>query len=221
MHRTSCSRDPGKSPIILPESDGRPPIATPDPVVARAHAPPSGACVASSRGWPTKSVRTPYRASSAASNGSTVRTRSQSRRSFLARPLAPGPYLRRDVVEDPTSLPPRASGKPQIQSRVVDRKKQPDILRHEEAPDPALQPKETRQTPQHLRPAHDRQLVQPGDPRHARRVHLAAADAEQPRLGQLPADLPRDRRAVVVSRGFAGGDEDRRSWTWGQDRRPR
>ncbi len=137
--------------------------------------------------------------------------------------LPPGPHLRRDVVEDPPPLPPGAPGQPQVQPRVVDRKKQPHILPHEETPDPALQSEEARQAPQNLHPPHDRQLIQPGEPRHSGRVHLAAANAEQPRVGQPPANLPRDRRAVVVSRRLAGGDEDRRprSRFRGQDTRPR
>ena len=137
--------------------------------------------------------------------------------------LPPGPHLRRDVVEDAPSLATRAAGEPQVQARVVDRQKQPHVLRRKEAPDPALQSKEVRQTPQHLRPSHDRQLIQPGDPRYSGRVHLAAADPEQARAGQPRADLPCDRRAVVIPRGLAGGDEDRRPrrHVRGQDSRPR
>ena len=62
-------------------------------------------------------------------------------------PLPPGPDLRRDEIEHGPPLPARGPREAQVESGVVDREEDPDLLFREQSLDAALKSKQKREPP--------------------------------------------------------------------------
>src|SRR5215211_5677755 len=123
---------------------------------------------------------------------------------------APGPELRRNVVEH---LGPRLSrrlGHADVKARVVDQDDEVVAVRAKVGPERSQQPEVGAELGHHLYQTEGRQPLHRVPDRSARRGHPGAAERLDERIRMARAERLDDAGAVEVARGLAGGDEDAR-----------
>ena len=122
-------------------------------------------------------------------------------------PAAPGPHLRRDVVDDGDAPARELPGEAQVEVGVVHedgdgRRLAVDLV--EDAPEDPPQPA---QVAQHLEEAHHGEVADVGEEARALGLQAVAAEAEDLHGTRLTAEVADELARVEVARGLATGDE--------------